>query len=310
MSNNTILPSSSKEIVNNVAEYFNKERTQPSTLPAYAFVEKTVEATGISKRTVQRIRKEFKSSQHLASPKHNSIGSTKPIDEFDRCAIRNKIFEFYTVRHELPTLSRLLNALKQDINFVGSKGLLRKIIRELGFRWKRSKSQRKVLIEKPNVVELRLKYYAKKKMFEDTGFDFVYIDETWVDTSYTAKFCWQSPEMDGIRIPVSKGQRLIIVHGGSSEGFVPGALLIYKASASTGDYHHEMNGDTFCKWLREKLLPNITKKSVIVMDNASYHSVQTKRCPSSSTRKADIQVQKLNSTLTLCHLRITNAAKF
>ena len=40
--------------------------------------------------------------------------------------------------------------------------------------------------------------------------------------------------------------------------------------------------------LRETL-ENISVKNVIVMDNASYHSCKSEKCPISSTRKADIQ---------------------
>jgi hypothetical protein len=49
-----------------------------------------------------------------------------------------------------------------------------------------------------------------------------------------------------------------------------------------------MNGQNFQKWFCEKLLENISVKSVIVMDNASYHSCKSEKCPNSSTRKADI----------------------
>lgn len=36
-----------------------------------------------------------------------------------------------------------------------------------------------------------------------------------------------------------------------------------------------MNFDLFKKWFCEKLLPNIPEKSLIVLDNASYHNVLT-----------------------------------
>ncbi|XP_049518354.1 uncharacterized protein LOC125943315 [Dermacentor silvarum] len=45
----------------------------------------------------------------------------------------------------------------------------------------------------------------------------------------------------------------------------------------------------FQKWFVEELLPNIKPRSVIVMDNASYHSAQVEKVPSSSSRKSDIQ---------------------
>ena len=82
---------------------------------------------------------------------------------------------------------------------------------------------------------------------------------------------------------------LIVVHGGGCTGFVPGALLVWKATSSTGDYHNEMNGQNFQKWFCKKPLENISVKSVIVMDNASYHSCKLEKCLNSSTRKADIQ---------------------
>ena len=175
------------------------------------------------------------------------------------------------------------------LDFHGGKSLLRKTVRQLGFRWKKSKSDRKVLVEKQSVVDQGLKYYARKKKLEQEGYNFVFIDESWIDTAYTAKFCWQSVTTDGVTAPVSIGQRLIVVHGGSKEGFVPGALLIYKAPSATGGYHSEMNGANLLKWMKEKLLLNLKTKSAIVMDNASYYSVQTDKCPTSTTRKADIQ---------------------
>ncbi|KAH6938594.1 hypothetical protein HPB50_010944 [Hyalomma asiaticum] len=50
-----------------------------------------------------------------------------------------------------------------------------------------------------------------------------------------------------------------------------------------------MDAACFQKGFVEQLLPNIKPRSVIVMDNASYHSAQVEKVPSSSSRKADIQ---------------------
>jgi len=42
------------------------------------------------------------------------------------------------------------------------------------------------------------------------------------------------------------------------------------------------------KWLQEKLIPNLESKSVIVVDNASYHNVQLNRYPTSNARKGEM----------------------
>jgi len=73
--------------------------------------------------------------------------------------------------------------------------------------------------------------------------------------------------------PSGKGKRLIIVHIGLKEGFVPGCLLSFCSKKNTIDYHDEMNGDTFFDWMKT-VIPLLKKKSVIIMDIASYHFVQ------------------------------------
>ena len=92
-------------------------------------------------------------------------------------------------------------------------------------------------------------------------------------------------------MPYNKGQRFIVIHAGGEMGFVPGAKAIFNPSLASGDYHGQMDGSNFEKWYNKKLLPNLPSNSIIVMDNASHHSVQTDRAPKTATRKADIQVR-------------------
>jgi hypothetical protein len=238
-----------------------------------AYIQKTVDATSISERLICRIRKEQSDTGVLLSPpKTRNRELLKPVDDFDRSAIRNKIREFYTVRRQLPTIAKLHESLIDDIKFDRSVSLLRNIVKELGFKWKRSQGRRKVIIEQYDIVALRCRYLKKICEYSEKNMNIVYFDETWIDTSYTAKYCWQSKDERSALLPISRGQCLVVVHGGGCTGFVPGALLVWKAT-----------------WFCEKLLENISVKSVIVMDNASYHSCKSEKCPNSSTRKADIQ---------------------
>ena len=65
--------------------------------------------------------------------------------------------------------------------------------------------------------------------------------------------------------------------------------LIYIGKSTNGDYHDEMNSEKFVGWHRGQLIPNLSPKSVVVIDNALYHSVQKVKCPTQWSRKADIQ---------------------
>ncbi|CAC5387409.1 unnamed protein product [Mytilus coruscus] len=266
-----ILSSHSKEIVYNVSKFFESQIQQPTATPVKAFTERTAEATLVSKATIRRVRREKNEKGRL----------------FHQKGRKQKIHEFYTVRRQLPTIDRLYESIKCDINFPGSKSLLLKIVKELGFKWKRSQTKRKVLIEKDAIVEKRIKYLHRIKDYREKDMNLVYIDETWIDTAYTAKKCWQH-EDECFRTSKPRTTSYHRSWGGKF-GFVPNALLIYKAKSCTGDYHHEMNGENLKKWFTEKLLCSLPEKSVIIMDNASYYSVQFNKCPTTNTKKADIQ---------------------
>ena len=60
---------------------------------------------------------------------------------------------------------------------------------------------------------------------------------------------------------------------------------MFQAKKDDGDYHGEMNAASYEKWFREQLLPNIPPNSVIVLDNASYHSAQVELLPRKHWRK-------------------------
>ncbi|XP_076665030.1 uncharacterized protein LOC143367279 [Andrena cerasifolii] len=130
------------------------------------------------------------------------------------------------------------------------------------------------------------------------------MDETWVDNTLCFSKCWQSEDMLGVLKNNSSSHRLIIVHAGGKNGFVNGADLIFKSGTTTGDYHGQMNAENFVKWIEEKLLPNIPHNSVIVMDNAPYHSVQQNKPPTKSNRKGDI-IDWLNRNKIQCSEQMT-----
>lgn len=83
--------------------------------------------------------------------------------------------------------------------------------------------------------------------------------------------------------------RSIVVHAGGRQGFIQGADLIFTSKTNSGDYHGEMNEANFMKWFEEQLLPSLEEPSLIVMDNASYHSALVEKTPTTSTRKQDMQ---------------------
>ncbi|CAC5371201.1 unnamed protein product [Mytilus coruscus] len=60
--------------------------------------------------------------------------------------------------------------------------------------------------------------------------------------------------------------------GSSEQGLIPGCGLIFESKTSSSDYHDEMNKEHFTEWFKDALLQKQPPQSVIVMDNAPYHS--------------------------------------
>ena len=86
---------------------------------------------------------------------------------------------------------------------------------------------------------------------------------------------------------VDFGTRLIILHAGFEKGWIRNVDLVFQSKKNTGDYHNKMNSERlmgiihtyimlytnrFEEWFKDALLPNIDPNSLIVIDNASYHS--------------------------------------
>ncbi|XP_056648738.1 uncharacterized protein LOC130453152 [Diorhabda sublineata] len=92
---------------------------------------------------------------------------------------------------------------------------------------------------------------------------------------------------EGLKSPSGKGKHLIILHAGCEQGFVKETLLVFE-SKKTGDYHEDMNGTVFEQWFSE-FLKKLPDCAVIVMNNASYHSRQIEKVPTTCSLKKDVQ---------------------
>jgi transposase len=80
------------------------------------------------------------------------------------------------------------------------------------------------------------------------------------------------------------------VHAITQDGWVDGAQLVFEAKKRTGDYHGQMNWSNFSKWFRDQLLSSIPPKSLIILDNASYHNVYVDDLfPNKSSKKDQLR---------------------
>jgi len=147
------------------------------------------------------------------------------------------------------------------------------------------------LKEKDHVGAARQRYLCEKRANRQGDGVIrpeVSLDESYVNKNHSNDFIGYADE-DGLWVhkPTGKGERLIIIHAMTKNGWIPGAQLTFKSTKKTGDYHGQMNHDLFTKWFTEQLLPNMPKNALIIMDNAPYHNVLSHHSAPTATCKKD-----------------------
>lgn len=254
---------------------------------------------GVGQRTVSNVISEYNSSKTVTSP---SKSRNKPSfkDKFDVIqlnTVRRHIHSFW-FNNTIPTLDKILAVLKDDDSLPDiSRMNLQRLLKFMDFVYTK-RSRKSALIEKDEIILWRRRYLQDIRKYREEGRHIYYLDETWVNAGDCTSKTWvdntiESPRdaflkglTTGSKNPPGKGKRLIVLHIGSEDGFVPDGLLCFESKKTT-DYHEEMDGNTFYNWMTN-ILPRLKENSVIVMDNAPYHSVKKEKIPNTSTRKADI----------------------
>ena len=271
---------------------------------------RTGQATGIAASTIKRLKKDRKSMfmqdgpcnhDHTYSFGRKKRNVNRKFDEFTHCAIRQKVHRDFFALNKPPTLRKLHSAIKED-NTIPNMSLstLHRVMKRIGMAYN-TRKRNSILLERPDITEWRHRYLRAIRKHRREGRNIVYSDETWCNAGHTKKKVWIDTTVKtsrqaflgglstGLKEPSGKGTRLIITHAGTKDGFVPGAAMIFQAKKNDGDYHGEMNQKVYEDWFRNQLIPNIAPNSVIIIDNAPYHSAAIELLPRKGWRKDKIQ---------------------
>ena len=271
-----------KKLTVSVKQYFD----QLQLAPEEPSVKRTADALGIGVATVKRIMADYNRDPSLLDEPTKMRGRPAyAINVSHQEAVRTYIREANKKGQHI-TLADIQEYLKQEYGDESfHKATLARTLNRWGFEFgKGTRSQH--LKEKDHVIAARRRYLREKrnnrveKSNTATVRPEVYLDESYVNKNHSNDFIWYYGE-DGpwVQKPTGKGERLIILNAITSSGWVGGAKLVFKSTKKTGDYHGQMNWDLFKKWFTEMLLPNIPKRSLIVMDNAPYHNILSENSP-------------------------------
>ena len=280
-----------KKAIVSIKGYFDQyptgEKSKTST-------QRTASAVGVGEASVKRILADYNRDPSLLDREpsdrgHRSYCINASNQEKLRLYIReaNQKGTYITLKTIRDFLSD--NAPKESFHIA----TLARTLDRWGFEFgKGTRSQH--LKEKDHVVAARQRYLRRKRSNRKPGKGIetirpeVYLDESYVNKNHSNDFIGYSND-DGpwVQKPTGKGERLIIINAISQNGWIPNAKLVFKSTKKSGDYHGQMNGDLFSMWFQEKLLPNISPGSLIVMDNAPYHNTLSKHSAPTPTCSKD-----------------------
>jgi len=181
---------------------------------------------GISRRKMQELVTEAYKTGKMAKQKEKKRKWTKPPkiphDVLNETAA--KIRE-WNKAGPLTTIPKLQQWLKEERGLEVPKTQLIYYLQKMGFEW--GKVKRKGLIESEGVIKKRREYLTARVVRRAEGPELkpVFIDETYVHQNHAPNFTWHlKPEGQGVGTPMGKGQRLVLLHAGSADGWVEGAM--------------------------------------------------------------------------------------
>lgn len=186
----------------------------------------------------------------------------------------------------IPILHQKIQACHEIPNWKIST--TRTVLSSMGFQFRLAHSiNHAILIENTFIVQWRKKYVKKIQEHKRNDRHIFYFDESYIHQHHAPKWILHDTTIKsaadasskglttGIPRPAGKGLRLIMVAMGSKDGFVDGSVELWKRTPKDGvvneDYHSDINAEGFETWLLG-VLPSLPPNSVIVFDNASYHS--------------------------------------
>lgn len=266
-----------RKMIVNVKHFFdNFKLTHTLSNPATQF---TAEALGIAESTVKVVMAAYNEKgedglrwsdfDQRGHPDYSIDSGIEPmVRQFIRQANGNG---------EQVNLEIVFRFLRDDLHCDVAHTTLWRTLQRWGFEYG-SGVRSAQLKESDRIIILRRQYLRQKLANRNTNGLIirpeVYLDESYINKNHSNDNTWYF-EKDGFFIgkPTGKGERLIIVNAITKDGWVPNAQLVFKASKSSGDYHTNMNWNSFSKWFKEQLLKNIPENSLIIMDNAPYHNV-------------------------------------
>lgn len=266
-------------------------------------VEETSKALLCSKATVYVVRREKENPTPESHVKEGNLTRKNSrlhiYNEDVQMLVRRKVHSFF-LQNIPPTVSMILTAVNNDEEIPNfSRSTLYRFLGDIGFTFE-TIGKKVMLMDRDDIIRWRHDYLRTIKKYREEGRNIVYTDETWINTGHFVTKAWTDNTVStsrqafienlstGINAPKGRGQRFAMIHAGNENGFITGAEYHFPCLKNSADAHDEVCAEVYENWFFNHLLPNLPEHSVIVIDNAPYHSRKLEKIPNMSWKKHEI----------------------
>ena len=183
--------SGQRKIISNVRSFFEKERELQRSIKRDQVVARTSLATRVSESTVKRVSKEYRVEGEFKSPEKRYVKDRLRLypDDFNRDAIRRIIHDSY-LNKDYPTLDSVLRKAGSTGVFDGGRMTRNKLLKSMGFRYKKREDGKKYIYEQPRVIEQRHQYLRRMRRNREERRPEVFLDETWTNSHAAPEKLW------------------------------------------------------------------------------------------------------------------------
>jgi hypothetical protein len=259
---------------------------------------------GSSRHTIEPAYRHWWHTGELLEPDDSQRGRGNPQHpRHDTSLTLDHILAIHSVLAEAKAKDEFMPArkVKQRLDLPLSERQIRRVIRQLGYRWGRKRCMG-TAGKKQQQQRMRsfLRQLAEALQQEQDGTAVLgCTDESYLHTAHSNQYCWyapSSPSRNQVRGKGSKGKRLIMLHAMTRHGLLTaprrgrssaaptnvvsdeelGCELIFEGLIDSEDYHKNMDSQVFMQWVQNRLIPTFKrcfpgKKLILLLDNASYH---------------------------------------
>jgi len=291
------------ELVCCVSEFFKEEKREGVCIGPQNVTKRQVHVFGFSRGIIEKMCSDPDSFPPAGKPETRE---REPTYASEIVALIHEIMVDMRTNQDTPTI-RTVHARLQATLINGRPAYpwtfqtLHNHLQHIGYRQRKSKTYGQYIQERDSVMLQRSRYLQLVAQYRAEGREIFYQGESWVNANTGSETQWWHQDMEpDLRVVRSgKGKRTILCGVGSSRcGWLNGrdSFLMFHDKHKVGtDYHEEMNPKVFLDWVRDKVAPYIASHSVLVIDRATYHLVNTADTKLPDSDKKDVLLSWLRA---------------